>query len=76
MKRKITKNNKVQARDLIDQIPSIAGAVRVVYKCADCGQLFGRRFIPFGFGYGLSVNTCLCQITGRRVSYEVLRSED
>ena len=74
MKDKVTKKDKVEAEKLLEVITPIEGEMRVVYKCAECGQLFGRRFIPFGLGYGFSVNMCLCQITAKRRSTLVLES--
>lgn len=72
--KRITKKDKSFAEKLLASITPIEGEKRVVYKCAECSQLFGRRFIPFGMGRGGSWNMCLCQITGRRASYLVLES--
>jgi len=44
----------------------VKGEMRAVYKCSECGQLFGHRFIPYGLGHGLKVNECACQLTGLR----------
>lgn len=74
MLRRITKMNKVEAKKMLASIPPIKGEMRTVSKCLDCGKLFGRRFIPFGLGYGFSVNMCLCQITAHRGSMLVLKS--
>lgn len=74
VKDKATKKDKVEAAKLLKVITPIEGEMRVVYKCVECGQLFGRRFIPFGLGYGLSVNMCLCQITATRRSTLILES--
>jgi hypothetical protein len=74
VKKRITKKDKTFAEKLLASITPVEGEMRVVYKCAECGQLFGRRFIPFGLGYGLSVNMCLCQITAKRNSSLVLES--
>jgi len=74
VKNKVAKKDKVEAEKLIEVITPVEGEMRAVYKCAECGRLFGRRFIPFGLGYGFSVNMCLCQITAKRGSALVLES--
>jgi hypothetical protein len=74
MKPRITKMNKLEAKKLLVLIPVVEGEKRTVNKCLDCGRLFGRRFIPFGIGYGASYNICTCQITSRRGSLLVLES--
>lgn len=53
--------------EIYNSLKKVKGEIRVVYKCDECGQLFGRRFIPFGLGQGLSVNMCLCQLTSGNV---------
>lgn len=52
------------AVELIEAMRPVSGEMRAVYECQGCGQLIGRRFIPFGLGRGLSVNLCMCQATG------------
>ena len=74
MKTKVTKKDKAEAVKLLEVITPIEGEKRVVYKCADCGRLFGRRFIPFGLGYGLSINMCMCQLAAHRDSVLVVES--
>jgi len=49
----------------------VKGEKRVVYRCDDCGHLYGRRFIPYGIGRGLTVDACMCQITAHRPSTKV-----
>ena len=70
----VSRADEEAAGKLLASIKPIKGEKRVAYKCDDCGQLFGRRFIPFGMGHGLSVNECLCQITAHRTSTLVLES--
>ena len=41
----------------------VSGEQRSAYQCRDCGKVFGRRFIPYGLGEGLTVNPCLCSLT-------------
>lgn len=71
---KITKKDKVAASELLESITPIEGEKRVAYKCSECGQIFARRFIPFGIGRGLTVKACLCQLTAHRNSYLVAES--
>ncbi len=46
----------------------VEGETRAVLECGDCGQLFGRRYIPYSLGHGYCVGECLCQLTARRPS--------
>jgi len=55
------------ADNLFDAMTPVRGEVRTVLCCAECGRLFGRRYIPFGLGRGISVNECMCQCTSRNV---------
>ena len=71
---KITNKDIENARGIIAQIPAVKGEKRTVEKCGDCGHLFGRRFIPFGIGIGLTVDPCLCQMTAHRPSTTVMES--
>ncbi len=64
---RITIKDKKDAQKLMRGIPAIEGEKRTVEKCADCGHLFGRRFIPFGIGQGVSYNLCHCQLTSNNV---------
>lgn len=72
MGRKTQLTEKQKARDanlteyLFDAMQPIEGECRTVERCDDCGRLFGRRYIPYGIGEGLSVNLCPCQLTARR----------
>ena len=64
--------------DKIDKIimamEPIDGEMRTVCECGKCGQLFGRRFIPFGLGTGLTINPCHCIITNNQHGdYKTLR---
>lgn len=71
-KRKLGNTDK--AKKIMDSIPVADGETRTVNKCLDCGKLFGRRFVPFGLGFGLAVNMCLCQLTANRPSKTILES--
>ena len=74
MKTRITQKDERQAIELLNSIEPVEGEERRVYKCSGCGQLFGRRFIPYAIGHGLTVNPCLCQITAHRPSVLVLEA--
>lgn len=60
-----------RVKELFAAMPPRKGEKRTVQKCGDCGHFFGRRFIPYGLGHGLTVDACLCQLTGRRPSKTV-----
>ena len=67
--------NKKTLQKLLDSMIPIEGEMRAVYKCGDCGAYFGRRFIPYGLGRGLSINLCMCQLTSNsRPSEAVLEA--
>lgn len=57
--------DELRTEKLFGAMTPINGEVRVVYRCGDCGHLFGRRYIPYGLGQGLSVGLCGCQLTSR-----------
>lgn len=56
--------------EIYSAMQKVKGEVRAVYKCKECKQLFGHRFIRYGLGHGLRVNQCLCQLTSRNVPSE------
>jgi hypothetical protein len=64
-----------RAQKMLDEIESLPGFMRTINKCGDCGELFGRRFIPLGLGYGASFHMCLCQLTAHRPSQIVLEAK-
>ena len=64
----VNKKRKEQIDALFDSMAKVKGEVRTVNECGDCKALFGRRFIPFSLGQGLTVIACLCQITAHRPS--------
>ena len=51
---------------ILEAMPPIDGEVREVLRCGICGQLYGRRYIPYGIGEGLTVNACRCLLTGNQ----------
>ena len=53
------------AESLLDAMTPVRGETRVVAKCNECGRLFGRRYIPFSLGQGISINLCHCQLVSR-----------
>jgi hypothetical protein len=68
----VTEDDVVQAKKLMRKIARIGGEKRVIYKCTECGTLFGCRFIPYGLGRGFSINMCLCQLTANRMHNTVI----
>ena len=61
---------------VMDSMQPIVGEVREVFRCGICGQVYGRRYIPFGIGEGLTVNPCLCVLTkNERSNHWVLRTK-
>ena len=62
-KNKLTKAKKKQVKELMKLMTPVAGEQRNVCECDICGQLFGRRFIPYGLGYGFTINPCSCMVT-------------
>ena len=54
------------ALELIGQMKPIRGETRAVCKCGYCGELFGRRYVPYGLGHGLTINPCSCIITNNQ----------
>jgi len=67
----IRKSNAERIRTLWRAMTPVQGEQRVIYQCGDCKKLFGRRFVPYGLGYGLTVGSCVCQLTGHRPMHEV-----
>ena len=60
-KKRKRKREKVSDAEAVMQLMSpIDGEVREVRRCNECGKLFGRRYIPYGLGQGLTVNPCIC----------------
>lgn len=57
----------IHADELMQAMRPVNGEMRVVYECKECGQLQGHRFIPFGLGRGMHINSCMCQLTSRNV---------
>ena len=53
------------AAEVMELMLPVEGEVRVVYSCLTCGQLIGRRFIPYGLGEGFTLNACQCYLTQR-----------
>ncbi len=43
------------------------GEQRTIHKCLECGTVYGRRYIPYGLGQGLTVNACHCLLVSRNV---------
>lgn len=41
-----------QTKMLFKSMTPRKGFMRTVNKCNDCGQLFGRQFIPYSMGHG------------------------
>lgn len=64
-----------RAQEIIESMTPLSGMVRTANKCGDCGSLFGRQFIPYGLGRGLSVDLCGCQLTASRPFTAVLESK-
>ncbi len=56
-----------QAEKLMRAIEPLTGMMRATYRCDPCGRIFGRQFIPYGIGHGLSFNLCHCQLTSNNV---------
>ena len=75
MATKKQKERRQRIKELFAAMAPIEGEVRVVYACGDCGHLFGRRFIPYAVGRGLTIDPCLCQITAHRPMNEVSRKK-
>lgn len=69
-----TKEQKKRIKQLLAAMAPVTGERRVIYQCGDCKALFGRRFIPYGLGHGLSVGLCTCQLTARRPTREFYRA--
>lgn len=63
-----------QAEKILALMTPLPGRTRTVNKCLDCGHLFGRQFIPYGLGYGMSTSMCMCQLTSNRPSSIVLEA--
>lgn len=53
-----------QAQAMMKEMDPVAGEMRRVYECTQCGAIFGRRYIPHGLGFGYTYNPCLCRLTG------------
>lgn len=64
------------AEALINQIVAVSGEIREVLECKHCRRLIGRRYIPFGHGQGLTVNSCLCYLTQRNCPTEIVLGLD
>lgn len=60
------------AQAIIDCMAPVQGEVRAALKCRSCGRIFGRRYVPYGLGRGLSVNLCGCQLTSNNVQSTLL----
>ena len=74
-KNKILIPNKKEIESIFESMLPIKGERRAICQCDDCGKLFGRRFIPFGLGRGLTVESCLCQLTANRPFHIIDRRE-
>lgn len=72
---KILKKDLALAQQMIDYMLPIPGEIRIINKCTECGQLSGKRFIPFGLGRGYSMNKCLCEATGSGKRIRILESK-
>lgn len=59
-------SRQLRIRELFDSMSQINGEIRTVCECRYCHQLFGRRFIPYGLGSGLTVNPCHCMVTNNQ----------
>ncbi len=57
-------SQQLSEEEVFAMLPQRAGEVRTVNSCNTCGNLVGRRFIPYGLGIGMTVNPCHCQLTG------------
>jgi len=68
----ITEEQKNEAMRLMDVEGPVQGMMRRAYRCDDCGQVFLRRFIPFGLGRGQSYNMCMCQSTANRMDHTTI----
>ena len=73
--RRDIQRNKKRIDALFAAMSPIQGEVRAIQKCGDCGHLFGRRYVPFGLGMGLTIDACWCQLTAHRPAHEVTRRE-
>ena len=67
---KLTKAKRAEGIALMRKIPRVNGEKRCVFMCKLCGEISGRRFIPYGIGQGLWVNMCLCHATGNNKSMD------
>jgi len=54
---------KNEVNRIFDSMEKVKGEIRRVYKCNECGNLIGRRFIPYGTGKGLIAHACQCYLT-------------
>lgn len=70
------KDSKQKAKEIMKSMSPIQGETRCVYKCLDCGTLFGRRFVPYSSGIGITVSACMCQLTsGGRPTKLIMESK-
>lgn len=65
--KRLTDAERKRRRTLFRAMRTVQGERRVVYKCCNCQTLFGRRYIPYGLGRGMSIGLCVCQLTSRNV---------
>ena len=63
---KMTPEERERCLQLFKAMSPVKGETRAIYRCGDCGELFGRRYVPYGLGQGYTVDPCLCQITAHR----------
>ena len=75
-KLRISGKDFLRCQELMAAMPKVPGETRAVERCDDCGHLFGRRFVPYGLGTGLTVDPCTCQITAHRTSTTVVSKTD
>ncbi len=76
MSKKIPEPDLTKAQAIMDSMTPLPGRMRTVNQCLDCGELFGRQFIPYGLGYGMSTKMCMCQLTAHRPSKTILEAQN
>ena len=58
--------------ELLELMPPVKGEMRTIRKCKNCGELQGRRFIPYGLGRGVTFGGCMCVATDRNQKTELV----
>ncbi len=66
----------INAKEIFDSIPKIRGEARSVSKCLQCGELYGRQYIPYGLGFGKTFGGCMCIVTGYPSTKQILYHVD